>query len=109
MGDISALDGLELAAAIMAKTRHFFDFLFSDPYYRHALLSWRTFHGLGTPDDAFDNIDALTTYDGSGGIAHRIKTGTYTAIGQSMVALTTSNRPDITCLAANTDTAAGKA
>lgn len=93
----------------MRKVRHFYDYLFSDPYYRRALLSWRTFNGLWTPEDCFDNIDVLSTYDGSGGIAHRVKTGTYTAIGQSLVSLTTAQRPDITCLAANTDVAASHA
>jgi hypothetical protein len=93
----------------MRRVRHFYNYLFSDPYYRRALISWRTFCGLWTPDDCFDNIDILTTYDGSGGVAHRIKTGTYSAIGQSMIALTLANRPDISPLAVNTDTASGRA
>jgi len=109
MTDISKLDGRDLAAEVMRRVDHFYFYLFSDPYYRRALLSWRTFNGLWTPDDAFDNIDVLTTYDGSGGLAHRMKTGTYTAIGQSMVALTTANRPDIDCLASNTDVSSSKA
>jgi hypothetical protein len=109
MEDIAQLDGLELAGEIWRKVLHFYKYLYSDPYYRHALLSWRTFHGLATPVDAFDAVDVLTTYDGSGGTAHRVKTSTYSAIGQSMISLTTAQRPDIVPLAAQTDTASAKA
>lgn len=108
-GDISTLDGLDLAAEVMRKVRHFYTYLFSDPYYRRALVSWRTFNGFGTGDDFFDSIDIASTYDGSGGVAHRMKTGTYTAIGQSLISLTTAQRPNIVPLASNTDVASSQA
>jgi hypothetical protein len=105
----AAKDGRELAKEAYRRIHHFYCHWREVPYYRRALESWRTYNGMATPDKAFDASDVLTVFDAKGGTANKLKSTAYAAYCQSLIVMTTANRPGIECLPASTDTMAEKA
>lgn len=105
----AAKTGAELAKEGYRRVQHFYTHWREVPYYRRALESWRTYNGMATPDKAFDGKDILTTFDASGGTINKLKSSAYAAMCQSLIVMTTANRPGIECLPSTTDTLSEKA
>ena len=84
-----------LAKEAYRRIHHFYYHWREVPYYRRALESWRTYNGMATPDKAFDATEVLTVFDAKGGTANKLKSTAYAAYCQSLIVMTTANRPGI--------------
>ncbi len=94
-------DEEELAAEVWDRVSDFYVRMRGRLYYQRAIESFRMYYGLRTADNPFD----VTTIAASGPTSShsQIKVNHYYSLGQSLVSMATSNRPDWVAIPSNSD------